>query len=95
MERKPKARGTALGKSSALKMNNTSISIDEVNDSMRTSSQQETTQSITALQNNHKAPSKGRDLYDYELYIQMEEREEEEARRRQRQERDKEIKQML
>ena len=30
----------------------------------------------------------GRDLYDYELYIQMEEREEEEVKRRQREERD-------
>lgn len=30
----------------------------------------------------------GRDLYDYELYIQMEEREEEDGKRRQREERD-------
>jgi hypothetical protein len=37
----------------------------------------------------------GRDLYDYELYIQMEEREEEGVKRRQREERDREIKQML
>ena len=37
----------------------------------------------------------GRDLYDYELYIQMEEKEEEDGKRRQREERDREIKQML
>ena len=37
----------------------------------------------------------GRDLYDYELYIQMEEREEEDVKRHQREERDREIKQML
>ena len=37
----------------------------------------------------------GRDLYDYELYLQMEEREEEGVKRRQRDERDREIKQML
>lgn len=37
----------------------------------------------------------GRDLYDYELYLQMEEREEEDGKRRQREERDREIKQML
>jgi hypothetical protein len=37
----------------------------------------------------------GRDLYDYELYIQMEEKEEEDGKRRQREDRDREIKQML
>ena len=37
----------------------------------------------------------GRDLYDYELYLQMEEREEEDVKRHQREERDREIKQML
>lgn len=37
----------------------------------------------------------GRDLYDYELYIQMEEREEAEVKRRQRDDRDREIKKML
>ena len=37
----------------------------------------------------------GRDLYDYELYLQMEEREEEDGKTRQREERDREIKQML
>ncbi len=42
-----------------------------------------------------KGKSAGRDLYDYELYIQMEERDEEDVKRRQREERDREIKQML